>query len=153
MPTLAELIERDGVEAHWFWTHEVSTGSYTEYEVWDVVFVRNSHDPKLWVTDGSTRRTLHVKGIGGSQADSRRATGGERRAPDTARELTELLLDAASIDTHPTFKEWSTERYEGTDTPAWDQYGAYEDITRTRNRLKVWLGDSYDEYVKAAAEE
>lgn len=152
MPTLAELIERDGVEAHWFWTHEVSTGSYTEYEVWDVVFVRNSHDPQLWVTDGATRRTLYVQGVGGRQADSRRATGGERREPDMAQELANLLVDAADIDAHPTFKEWCDDRSDSKQEP-WLMLGTYESLTRNRNRLVRWLGDEYDEYMKAVAEE
>lgn len=154
MTTLAELVERDNVKAHWFWTHEVSTGPYTEYEVWDAVFVRDTHEPQLWVTDGETRRTLYVQDIGGSQADSRRATGGERREPDTLRELANVLSAAAEVDEFDTFLSWSTNRQEIGDTrAAWELVTEYEIILGRRNALRDWLGEQYDEYMKAAAEE
>jgi hypothetical protein len=145
--SLADLIKRDGVEAHWFWTHEVSTGPYSEYEVWDVVFVRNSHEPDKWVTDGDTRRTAYFRGIGGCQADSRRNTGGERREPDTAETLGNLLSDAIDADNHPTFKEWcAADERSGS---AHEQLSEYQAITRTQRALKRWLGDTYDEYATA----
>lgn len=148
MSTLAELIERDDVAAHWFWTHEISTGPYSEVEVWDVVFVRNTHEPKLWVTDGDTRRTAYFREIHGCQADSRRATGGQRREPSAEQTLADLLSDAADIDEHPTFKEW-VEYHREDNARAWEQFATYEEQTRTRTRLRVWLGDQYAEYVNA----
>lgn len=153
MNTLADLIKRDNIFADWFWTHEVSTGSYTEYEVWDVVFVRDTHEPQLWVTDGDTRRTAYFRGVTGCEADSRRSTGGTRREPDTADTLANLLSDALEIDENPTFREW-VEYHDatGTNESAWQQLATYEELTRNRNILRTWLGDNYDEYVMATAD-
>jgi hypothetical protein len=145
MTTLAELIKIDAIEAHWFWTHEVATGPYAEHEVWDLVIVRNSNEPQRWVTDGDTRRTAYFQGIGGSVADSRRNTGGERREPGLEQTLSDLLSDAADIDAHPTFQEW-VDYHEDT-APAWRQLATYEAQTRTRDMLRAWLPDAYDTYM------
>lgn len=147
--TLAELITRDGVQAHWFWTHEVSTGPYTEHEVWDVVFVRNTYEPKRWVTDGDTRRTAYFTGLHGTTADSRRATGGNRREPVPALVLADLLTDASQYDNNPTLSGWITEAHEagGFDPSVLDHYYEAQRISAT---LHAWLGDQYDEYLAAA---
>ena len=146
--TLAELIKRDSITAHWFWTHEVSTGPYTEHEVWDVVFVRDTHEPQRWVTDGDTRRTAYLQGYHGAHADSRRATGGERREPDTVEALSNLLADAAQVDEHPTLRDWIQESFaSGNYDPAC--IDAYESAVRIHKALRAWLGDQYDEYVNA----
>lgn len=151
MATLTELIKRDGVEAHWFWTHEVSTGPYSEYEVWDLVLVRNTHEPELWVTGGDTRRTAYFKGIGGSRADSRRETGGERREPDLTEALADLLSDALRLDEMPRLGQWIQE---SVDSGSYDPkcMDRYDTAVRVRETLRDWLGDEYDEYVHAAYE-
>lgn len=149
MTTLAELMKRDDVTATWFWTHEVSTGPYSEYEVWDVVFVRDTHEPQLWVTDGDTRRTVYFQGINGCQADSRRETGGRRREPDLADVLNSLLSDAMDADNSPTFSEWFHNQYNVTGRTAPELIAEYEQITKIRDDLRAWLGDAYDEYQSA----
>lgn len=147
MNSLADLIKRDNITAHWFWTHEVSTGPYSEYEVWDVVFVRNTNEPQLWVTDADTRRTAHFRGITGREADSRRQTGGQRREPGTTETLSDLLSSAINVDNYPTFREWAEERC--SDASAWKQHADYVEDVASRDQLRVWLGDCYDEYVTA----
>lgn len=151
MTTLTELMARDNVTAAWFWTHEVSTGPSAEHEFWDVVFVRDTHEPKLWVTDADTRRTAYFQGIGGCQADSRRETGGKRRRPDPYDTLCNLLSDAQEIDEYPTFRAW-VEYHDsmGSRGAAWEQLDTYETLTRQRNTLRTWLpDDAYTEYINA----
>lgn len=150
--TLAELVARDNVQAHWFWTHEVSDGPYTEHEVWDVVFVRNSHEPDLWVTDGETRRTAHFYGLHGMQEHSRRATGGQRIEPDATDTLRDLLHAAAEYDARPTLKEWVVEAYEaGAFDPSVLDH--YDEAQRINDTLRRWLGPRYEKYQAVAQED
>lgn len=150
MTTLAELMARDHVTGHFFWTHEVSTGPYKEYEVWDLLLIRNSNEPKLWVTDGDTRRTAHFQGIGGAQVDSRRETGGARREPDLFDTLAELLFNARQIEEYPTFAAWAKNEYDmGSSSPAWEMTEMYAALTKDRDMIRAWLPDAYDEYLNA----
>lgn len=149
MPDLRELLMRDKVIAQWVWTHEVSTGPYTEHEVWDLLLIRNTYEPRLWCTDGETRRTAFFRGITGAQADSRRETGGKRRTPDLFDTLVNLLADAQEIDEYPTFKAWC-EYHSDSEAPAWEQLVTFEALSKQRNELAHWLADgAYDEYVQA----
>jgi hypothetical protein len=150
MTNLADLIKRDNITAHWVNTHEVSTGPHTEYEVWDLLLVRDSNEPQRWVTDGDTRRTAYIQGIGGSHATSRRETGGNPTPPDLTETLATLLTDAQETDDNPTFREWAEYRHDMSNrSTAWEQLAEYEELTRNRDTLRAWLPDAYDEYLNA----
>ena len=147
MTTLTELMKRDGVTATWIWTASVSTGPYSEYEVFDAVFTLTTN----YIVGGGypERRTFYVQGIGTRQAQSRRENGGDIIEPDAAETLGDLLSDAAEIDDNPTFREWVEYREGSSDRPAWDQLSQYEKQTDMCNRMRTWLGNHYDEYQAA----
>ena len=150
MTTLAELIKRDNIEAHWFWTHEVSTGPYAEYEVGDLLLVRDTHEPGKWVTDGDTRRTAYIRGIGGSVAESRRRNGGRHVAPDLTSALSSLLMDASKAEDQPTLKEWIKEAMEVGSSDTYDEIEtAFNASREILAQLRHFLMDSYDEYAAA----
>lgn len=150
MPKLSELIARDGIRARWFWTHEVSVGAYEEYEVWDLLLMRPTHEPDKWVTDGNTRRTAYVRGIGGSVAGSRRSNGGRHVNPDLEETLSDLLMDASKIDELPTLREWVKESMEADSALGYDEIEAqYNAAREVHAQLRHLLMDSYDEYVTA----
>ena len=143
---LADLIKRDNIEAHWFWTHEVPTGPDTEYEVWDLLLIRDTYEPDRWVTDGETRRTAYFRGIGGSRVDSRRETAGERRQPELAAVLGDLLADASQLDEMPTLVEWLDDRVGEGAAKVLDYY---ESTKRNTEELKHFLLDKFAEYLNA----
>lgn len=147
MSSLDDLIKRDGIRARWFWTHEVSTGPYTEYEVWDLVLIRPTDDPALYVTDGNTRRTAYFQGISGSEADSRRNNGGRHVNPALADALAELLMDASRVEELPSIKDWLQEALEAGAYTSYDEIEVqYTAAVETRAQLMRFLGDSYEEY-------
>jgi hypothetical protein len=150
MTTLTDLINRDGIRARWFWTHEVSTGPYSEYEVWDLVLIRSTEEPQKWVTDGSTRRTAYFRGIGGAVAESRRSNGGRHVNPELSGVLGELLMNAARYEEMPTLREWITERFEVSGKLDYDETeAAYNAARDAHAQLRHLLMDAYDEYAKA----
>lgn len=154
MPDLHELIRRDSIEAHWFWTTSVSISRYSEYEMFDVTFIRMTDN----IVGGGyhERRTFHVQDIGTSVADSRRNNGGNIIVPDQAEPLSQVIADAHIAAQYLTFTEWAedqrdislTYRHALTDFQEWEtQRARHREIVR-------WLegqdSDTYDEYVKAA---
>jgi hypothetical protein len=149
MSKLSELIERDNLTGTFLWTHEISTGQYSEHEVWDLVLVRDTHEPQRWVTGGDTRRTAYLRGIEGAEADSRRQTGGERRAPDLAQVLGDLLADANEVDNQPVLLEWIKEAAEfgSTDYDLIERRHRF--ATEAAAQLRHLLHDEYDEYMTA----
>lgn len=148
MSTLPELMKRDSVSTAWFWVTSESTGPHAEREKYDVVFTR---ELRMVVGGGYfERRTLYVTGVQTSEAYSRRNNGGRTVKGDPVETLGNLLSDALSVDNNPTFREWAEEQCCGSSMPAWEQYAMFEQDTALRDRLRVWLGDDYDEYMKAA---
>lgn len=158
MLTLEQLFEQDKIEPAWFWTHEVSTGPYSEYEVWDVVFVRDTHEPQKWVTDGDTRRTVYLTGICGIEADSRRKNGGTAQTPHAFSVLADLLDAARDVDDYPNLVDWAAHAQgisRDDQITAGRLFALTQDHRRAvacRNALQGWLGDDYDAYVKAAVQ-
>lgn len=156
MLTLQQLFQRDSVHSTWFWTHEVSTGPDSEYEVWNVVYVRTLDEPS--VTGGDTRRTVYITGIPGYVPESRRENSGTAQSPSALPTLADLLMAARDVDDYPLFIDWiehtqnigREERVISSRMIELTQEHR-RDIAR-RNALRGWLGDDYDAYVKAAAE-
>jgi hypothetical protein len=156
MTTLAELIKRDNVEAHWFWTHSVSTGAYDQYEVYDVVFVRNTDE--IAVNGGNTRATLYLRGISECINNGMNKHGGKLIYPDPVETLAHVISDAHIAHMYHTFAGWADDqrntgggyREALADFEEWEIHRArHAEITR-------WLGqedsDTYDAYVEAAQE-
>lgn len=154
MPTLPELMERDSVTAAWFWTTSHDVTAYLEEEGFDVVFVRETN----YVVGGGylQRRTLYVQDIRTGSAHSRREHGGDIIEGDPVSELAFLLTTAADVDNNPTFGEWVREcrRAEhDIDLEGFEEMLVnFHRIAAQAADLSTWLGDSYDEYVKAAQE-
>ncbi len=149
MTTLAELIKRDSVEAHWFWVDSISAGPYAENEQFDATFVR---DTNMVVGGGyNKRRTLYVQGITTAQVDSRREHGGEIVNPELDWVLPDLLNEAADIDNYPVIRDWidATRDKSAGYMTAVEDLEARERAVHLRNELRAWLGDAYDEYIGA----
>ncbi len=149
MTTLAELIKRDSVEAHWFWVDSISAGPYAENEQFDATFVR---DTGFVVGGGEIqRRTLHFRGVQTAQVDSMRENGGRLINPDLVETLGHMLSAAADIDNYPVIRDW-LEATRDTSRGFLEAAAALDDRdadARLRDDLRVWLGDSYDEYIEA----
>lgn len=150
MLTIDNLISRDSVTAAWFWITSESVGPYTENEKFDAVFVRDTSH----VVGGGyrERRTFYVRGITTAQVDSRREHGGKIIRPDATAVLAHVIADAYEAVQYGSFREWA----EDTRDFSRDYRDAFADLDdwnthRVRHQqLTAWLGDEYDEYVKAA---
>jgi hypothetical protein len=154
MTTLTELIKHDNVQAHWFWTHSVSTGPYDQYEVYDVVFVRNTDETAL--NGGNTRTTLHLRGISDCTANGMNKHGGKLIYPDPVETLAHVVADAHIANMYRTFAGWADDQRDMSLSYR-EALADFEDweIHRARHaEISRWLGqedsDAYDEYVKAA---
>lgn len=153
MTTLAELMAQTEVHATWFWTHEVSTGSYSEYEVWNVVFVRDTHEPQKWVTSGDTRRTVYFEGIGGDKAGSRRETGGQRREPDAIKTLANLITESYACAQYADFEGWAEDYADPTASyeSAIADFRSWSRRVKRHHQLREWLGEDYNAFLDASA--
>lgn len=150
MSTLTDLIERDTVRAAWFWVDSISTGPYAEQEMFDLVFTRET---RCVVGGGEfQRRTLYVPGIRTEERKSRRNNGNRVLKGDDTDVLYNLLCNALHIDNSPSFPDWARETRDhmGKYGEALAHYAEWEYDTIMAARLRVWLGDAYDEYVRAA---
>ena len=149
MTTLADLIKRDSIEAHWFWVDSINAGPYAENEQFDVTLVRKTG----YVVGGGViqRRTLHFRGVQTAQADSMRKNGGRIIEPDLTEVLGGMLRAAADIDNYPVIRDWvdATQDTSRGYLAALDDLEAREADVRFRDELRAWLGDSYDEYMSA----
>lgn len=152
MTTLPELIKRDSISAAWFWVTSLSAGPYAENEQFDGVFVRETS----YVVGGgyNERRTFYLKGITTAQVNSRRENGGRTVRPNTTHVLAHVIADANEAAQYDSFAEWASDTRDMS-LGYQDALADFEDwgILRGRHRqLVTWLGNNYDEYVKAAVE-
>jgi hypothetical protein len=147
---LTELIKRDSVTGAWFWITSIDAGPYAENEQFDATFVRETGEV---VGGGYLRRqTFHIQGITTAQVDSRRENGGRIVRPELTETLAQVITDADRAAQYDSFREWAegcqdmslTYQDALTDFEEWE-------INRARHpQIVAWLGDAYDEYVKAA---
>jgi hypothetical protein len=153
MRTLPQLIESDSITAAWFWVTSRSIGSYAEEEEFDVTFVRETD----YVVGGGyhERRTFHMRGVITHKSHSRRENGGKIVKPkDMPGILAQAIIDAHAAVQYPTFRAWSEDQrdYSRTYRDALNDFDDWETYRARHAQLVVWLGDEYDEYVKAAEE-
>lgn len=150
--TLAELMQFDNITAAWFWTTSEDAGPYAENERFDVVFVRETD---TFVGGGyHERRTLYVQGVITAQKDSRRENGGRIVKGDPQEVLARVIADAHEASQYGTFPEWAedTRDHSGDYLQALADMEDYRIHRERHHALTAWLGESYDEYVKAAQE-
>lgn len=152
MTTLPDLIKRDSVTAAWFWVTSISAGPYAENEQFDATFVRETN---MLVGGGyHERRTFHTQGTVTAQTQSRRENGGRIVRPDTAAVLAHVIADAHEVSEYTDFRTWAEEHRESASThrDVLNDFEEYKTHRALHTRLMTWLGDEYDEYLKAAQE-
>jgi hypothetical protein len=153
MRTLPQLIESDSITAAWFWVTSRSIGSYAEEEEFDVTFVRETD----YVVGGGyhERRTFHMRGVRTHRDNSRRENGGAIVRPkDVPGILANVITDAHMAAQYPNFRAWAEDQrdYTGDYRAALGDFDDWQTHRTRHGELVVWLGDEYDEYVKAAEE-
>lgn len=148
--TLTDLVQRDDITAAWFWTTSVYAGPYAENERFDGMYVRTTN----MVVGGGyhERRTFYVQGVETAQVDSRRENGGDIVLPDTTAVLAHVIADAHEATQYASVRAWAEDcrNHHGDGRYSLDVIDDYATHMTRHAQLVTWLGDEYDEYVKAA---